>query len=79
MGIFFGKYFQNNYDQTESSQMEEVLLRFGHIGDQIFEELDSRTLKKCGFVGRDWKLFLDQGKYDHAESSRQSPILMKII
>ena len=42
--------------------MEEVLLRFGHIGDQIFEELDSQTLLKCGFVGRDWNLFLDHGK-----------------
>ena len=43
--------------------MEEVFQRFGHIGEQIFEELDSQTLLKCGFVGRDWKLFLDQGKF----------------
>ena len=42
--------------------MEEVLLRFGHIGDQIFDELDSQTVVKCGFVGRSWNLFLDQGK-----------------
>ena len=42
--------------------MEEVLSRFGHIGDQIFEELDSETLSKCELVGRDWNLFLDQGK-----------------
>ena len=42
--------------------MEEVLSRFGHIGDQIFEELDSQTLSKCGIVGESWNLFLDQGK-----------------
>ena len=44
------------------SAMEEVLQRFGHIGDQIFEELDSQTLTKCLSVGRSWNLFLDQGK-----------------
>ena len=55
MGNFFGK-------RSQMSQMEEVLLRFGHIGDQIFKELDSQTLSKCGLVGRDWNLFLDQGK-----------------
>ena len=42
--------------------MEEVLLRFDHIGEQIFEELDSQTLSKCGFVGKTWKLFLEEGK-----------------
>ena len=42
--------------------MEEVLQRFGHIGDQIFEELDSQTLSRCGFIGRSWNSFLDQGK-----------------
>ena len=42
--------------------MEEVLQRFGHIGDQIFEEFDSQTLSNCKLVGRSWNLFLDQGK-----------------
>ena len=42
--------------------MEEVFLRFGHIGDQIFEELDSQTVSKCTFVGKSWKLFLNEGK-----------------
>ena len=62
MGIIFGKFFRNNYDQTESYQMEEVLLRFGHIGDQILEDLDSQTLSKCRFVGRDWLPLFDQRK-----------------
>ena len=44
------------------SAMKEVFLRFGHIGDQIFEELDSQTLSKCRLVGKPWKLFLDHGK-----------------
>ena len=42
--------------------MEEVLLRFGHIGDQILEELDSSTLSKCNFVGKSWKSFIDKGR-----------------
>ena len=42
--------------------MEEVLQRFGHIGDQIFEEFDSQTLSNCKLVGKSWNLFLDQGK-----------------
>jgi len=28
--------------------MEEVLLRFGHLGKQIFNNLDIQSLKNCG-------------------------------
>ena len=62
MGNFFVKNPRKNSEQNEKPQMDEVFLRFGHIGDQIFEELNSQTLSKCQMVGRSWNLFLDQGK-----------------
>ena len=39
--------------------MEEVLLRFGHLGQNIFEKLDDLTLLKCKEVTRTWKTFID--------------------
>ena len=62
MGNCFIKIPRKNSGQRERPQMDEVFLRFGHIGDQIFEELNSQTLSKCQLVGRSWNLFLDQGK-----------------
>ena len=43
--------------------MEEVLLRFHYVGQKIFEQLDNKTLGKCGKVGRAWKTFLDGQKF----------------
>lgn len=42
--------------------MEEVLLRFGHLGRNIFEKLDDLTLMKCKEVTRQWNLFIDSKK-----------------
>ena len=39
--------------------MEEVLLRFGHIGEQIFEQLNSQTFTNCRLVSKSWKTFVD--------------------
>ena len=39
--------------------MEEVLLRFGHIGEQIFEQLESQTFTNCRLVSKSWKTFVD--------------------
>ena len=39
--------------------MEEVLLRFGHIGTQIFEQLDDQTFTNCRSVSKSWKTILD--------------------
>ena len=38
--------------------MEEVLLRFGHLGQNIFEKLDDPTLLKCKEVTRTWETFI---------------------
>ena len=39
--------------------MEEVLLRFGHIGKQIFEQLDNHTFTNCRLVTKPWLTFVD--------------------
>ena len=42
--------------------MEDILSRFIHIGDQIFEKLDSENLVKCRTVTNSWKIFIGNGK-----------------
>ena len=39
--------------------MEKVLLRFGHIGKQIFEQLDNVTTTNCRMVTISWQTFMD--------------------
>jgi ankyrin repeat protein len=39
--------------------MEEVLLRFSHLAESIFEELDNQNLSKCLEVGHSWNSFID--------------------
>ena len=40
------------------TMMEEVLLRFPHIGEKIFEELNYQSLIDCQKVSNSWKSFL---------------------
>ena len=42
--------------------MEEVFLRFCHIGKKIFEELDNGNLMKCREVNESWRDFIDGEK-----------------
>ena len=35
--------------------MEEVLLRFHHIGERIFELIDDKNLMKCKNVSKTWR------------------------
>ena len=42
--------------------MEEVILRFPHLGLQIFQELDVGSLLNCKQVGRSWKNFIETEK-----------------
>ena len=45
--------------------MEEVFLRFCHIGKKIFEELDNGSLMKCREVNEPWRGFIDVEKIIH--------------
>ena len=38
--------------------MEEVLLRFGHLGKQVFNNLDIQSLNNCSEVSRSWEEFI---------------------
>ena len=52
---------QNFVWQSVSNQkpiMEEVLIRFPHLGDNIFKKLDSKSLIKCKKVNRTFNNFL---------------------
>ena len=40
--------------------MEELLLRFHHIGLQIFESLNYQNITKCREVNKLWKKFIDK-------------------
>ena len=45
------------------STMEEVLLRFSHLGQDFFSVLDNEDLVKCRNVSRSWKFFIDNAKF----------------
>ena len=39
--------------------MEEVLLRFPYVGEEIFDLLDEKSLEKCKKVCKTWKFFIE--------------------
>ena len=43
--------------------MEEVLLRFPHVGKEIFENLGNESLANCGQVNTSWNMFIDDQKF----------------
>ena len=43
--------------------MEEVLLRFPHLGQNIFESLTNQDLAQSREISQTWKLFLDVEKF----------------
>ena len=42
--------------------MEELLLRFPHIGIKVLEELDNKNVTLCRTVTTSWKSFIDGKK-----------------
>ena len=42
--------------------MEEVFIRFRHLGEQIFELLDTESLNKCTEVDKYWNEFVNTWK-----------------
>ena len=39
--------------------MEEVLLRFPYVGEEIFDLLDEKSLENCKSVCKTWKNFIE--------------------
>ena len=48
--------------KQKQSSMEELLLRFGHLGEDIFDSLDDKTLIDCSKVGKTWNSFIKDMK-----------------
>ena len=46
----------------KQSNMEEVLLRFSHLGKQIFNNLHIQSLEICNYVCQSWKDFVHHEK-----------------
>ena len=42
--------------------MDEIMLRFPHLAEQIYRELDNLSLVKCKEVSLSWYHFLDNNK-----------------
>ena len=42
--------------------MEEVFLRFPHLGQKIFDQLDQASLKICTEVNQSWRKFIEDEK-----------------
>ena len=42
--------------------MKEVFLRFPHLAEQIFEQIDNKDLKKCTEAGKYWGDFISGQK-----------------
>ena len=43
--------------------LDEMMLRFPHIIQDVLEELDNKSLTKCREVSRSWCSFLDEQKF----------------
>ena len=43
--------------------MEEIMSRFPHLGEQIFDQLNRKNLQKCRKVEESWKIFIDRQKF----------------
>ena len=39
--------------------MEELITRFAHIAEQIFQQLDDKSLTNCREVAKSWQKFID--------------------
>ena len=43
--------------------MEEILTRFPHLGEQIFDQLNGEDLQKCREIEESWNIFIDRQKF----------------
>ena len=48
--------------EFKKATVEEIILRFPHLGESIFEQLDNESLAKSREVCDFWKIFIDDQK-----------------
>ena len=58
-------------------QAEDILLRFPHIGEQIFEKLEDYSLSKCQKVSKLWKDFITKSKVWPIEVLQKNTLISK--
>ena len=67
--------------ETESNkikgQIEDIFLRFPHIGEQILEKLEDDNLSKCQKVSKPWKDFITKNKVWPIEVLRKNTLIPK--
>ena len=52
--------------------MEEVVSRFPHIAEQIFEELDNDYFIQCKIISQSWKNFMEENKFSYIRLIKKS-------
>ena len=61
------------YSVTSSlSSMEDVIYRFPHIAEKIFEELDNYHFIQCKVISPSWKNFMEGSKFSYTRSIKAS-------
>ena len=53
--------------------MEEVLVRFFHLGQQIFCEIDDESFVNCRQVARSWKMNIDADDFAWTKITKKFP------
>ena len=43
--------------------MEEVILRFPHLGEKIFKILSNKNVVKCNLTSRSWHIFIKNKEF----------------
>ena len=43
--------------------LDNVILRFPHLAEDIFNELDTKSLENCTIVSKLWKIFIAKQKF----------------
>ena len=54
------KQDEENSSNNSINRMEEAFLRFPHLPEQFFEELDFKSLTNARLVAKSWKEFIDE-------------------
>ena len=54
------KQDEENSSNNSINRMEEAFLRFPHLPEQFFEELDFESLANARLVAKSWKQFIDE-------------------
>ena len=49
-------------NKNRKDQIEDIFLRFSHVGEQIFDQLDNENLVNCKGISRVWCSIIDNSK-----------------